>query len=94
MIGNMEPSTDAHPLTAHAQGIMGFFDPIRTLIPRGKGIPMSNPIGAMTRNVIKTLGNVGRLKRKFSRCEEKPYSGVRKEILMRISLCFMLNGVI
>lgn len=94
MIGSMEPITDAHPLTAHAQGMRGFLDPLKTLMPSGKGIPMSNPNGAMIRNVIKTLVIVGRLKRKLSRCEAKPYSGDRKEMLKSTSLCFLLNGVI
>jgi len=60
MVGRMDPRTEAHPFTAHAQGIKGLREPVSNLTPRGKGIPMRKTRGAIKIAVASSLAAMGR----------------------------------
>lgn len=57
----MDPRTEAHPFTAHAHGIKGLREPVSILTPRGNGIPIRKPRGAMRIDVARSLAAMGRL---------------------------------
>jgi len=51
----MEPKTEAQPLAAQAQGIRTRLEPLSSRIPRGKGIPKTNPRGAISKKEVSSL---------------------------------------
>ena len=61
MVGRMEPRTEAHPLVAQAHGMRAFLESVSILTPRGKGMPMRRPRGAMMMDVARSLVVMGRL---------------------------------
>ncbi len=60
IVGRMDPRTEAHPFTAHAQGIKGLREPVSNLTPRGKGMPIRKPRGAIRIDVAMSLAAIGR----------------------------------
>lgn len=72
MVGSMEPRTEAHPLAAQAHGIRGSLERVSILTPRGKGIPMRRPKGAMMTIVAISLAVIGRPRRERRTGETRP----------------------
>lgn len=72
MIGSMDPSTEAQPFVAHAQGIRSSLEPSSILTPRGKGTPIRMPRGATTKNAARSLRVVGSPRSWLTRGEARP----------------------
>src|SRR5712692_2397638 len=58
-----DPSTDATPLTAHSQGVPAGARGLTSSRPRGKAIPIANPIGARSASAIRIRHGVERAQR-------------------------------
>jgi len=63
IMGSIDPKTEAHPLTAQAQGIKTRREPLSNRIPKGKGIPKTNPRGNISKKEITSLAAKGRPRR-------------------------------